>query len=92
MAQHAADLEHSIGSAPVPRLRREWRHGLRCLLRFLTTPSDLENSFEAMFALAGPTLEREFRKFASHPVGRSMLNEVPRRDLNTLLGDREALA
>ena len=92
MAQHAADLEHSIGSAPVPRLRREWRHGLRCLLRFLTTPSDLENSFEAMFALAGPTLEREFRKFASHPVGRSMLNEDPRRDLNALLADREALA
>lgn len=92
MTQDIADLERSTAAVPVPRLRREWRHGLRSLLRFLTTPSDLENSFEAMFALAGPTLEREFRKFASHPVGRSMLNEDPRRDLNALLGNREALA
>jgi hypothetical protein len=45
-----------------------------------------------MFALAGPTLEREFRKFASHTVGRSMLDEDPRRDLNALLGNRAALA
>jgi ubiquinone biosynthesis protein COQ4 len=45
-----------------------------------------------MFALAGPTLEREFRKFASHPVGRSLLEERPRRDLNALLTDRGALA
>ncbi|MHC5066804.1 MAG: hypothetical protein ACYTG5_22850, partial [Planctomycetota bacterium] len=58
----------------------------------MTTPSDLANSFEAMFALAGPTLEREFRKFANHPVGRSMLREVPRRDLNALLSNRGALA
>ncbi len=77
-------------AAPV-RLRRQWRHGLRSLLRFVTTPSDLANSFEAMFALAGPTLEREFRKFASHPVGRAMLDEHPRRDLNALLGDHAAL-
>jgi ubiquinone biosynthesis protein COQ4 len=45
-----------------------------------------------MFALAGPTLEREFRKFASHPVGRSLLRENPRRDLNAVLSDHEALA
>lgn len=75
-----------------PRLRREWRHGLRCLVRFVTTPSDLANSFEAMLALAGPTLDREFRRFAAHPVGRTLLAERPRRDLNVLLGDRAALA
>ena len=78
--------------APAPRLRREWRHGLRSLWRFVTTPSDLANSFEAMFALAGPTLDREFREFASHPVGRAMLEEQPRRDLNALLSDHSALA
>jgi ubiquinone biosynthesis protein COQ4 len=61
-------------------------------MRFVTTPSDLGNSFEAMLALAGPTLEREFRKFADHPVGRSMLEEKPRRDLNGLLSDRRALS
>ena len=72
-------------------LRREWRHGLRCLARHITTPSDLENSFEVMFALAGPTVEREFRRFAEHPVGRAMLDEQPRRDLNALLSDRAAL-
>jgi ubiquinone biosynthesis protein COQ4 len=84
-------LEVSVASSAAPRLRREWRSGLRSLWRFVTTPSDLANSFDAMFSLAGPTLEREFRKFASDPVGRSMLDEDPRRDLNTLLCDREAL-
>jgi len=74
------------------RLRREWRHGLHSLWRFVTTPSDLANSFEAMFALAGPTLEREFQAFAAHPTGRGMLAESPRRDLNALLGDRAALS
>ena len=73
-------------------VRREWRHGLRSLGRFVTTPSDLGNSFEAMFALAGPTIDREFRKFAAHPVGRALLAERARRDLNALLSDRAALA
>jgi ubiquinone biosynthesis protein COQ4 len=86
------DQPGSRASLPAPRLRREWGHGLRCLGRFVTTPSDLANSFEAMFALAGPTLEREFQTFAKSPVGRAMLAENPRRDLNALLGDREALA
>ena len=36
----------------MPQARREWKHGLQSLWRFVTTPSDLENSFEAMFALA----------------------------------------
>jgi len=75
-----------------PRLRREWRLGLRSLWRFVTTPGDLANSFEAMFALAGPTLDREFRSFASHPVGERMLAEDSRPDLNATLADRAALA
>jgi len=45
-----------------------------------------------MFALAGPTLEREFRRFAAHPVGVRMLAEDPRRDLNAFLSDRAALS
>jgi ubiquinone biosynthesis protein COQ4 len=83
--------EHSTASRSSVRLRREWGTGLRSLARFITTPSDLANSFEAMFALAGPTLEREFRRFADHPTGRAMLLEHPRRDLNALLTDRRAL-
>jgi ubiquinone biosynthesis protein COQ4 len=74
------------------RIRREWRHGLRSLWRFITTPSDLENSFEAMFALAGPTMDREFRRFAETPTGAAMLAECPRRDLNALLCDHARLA
>ena len=73
-------------------LRREWARGLRSLWRFITTPSDLANSFEAMFALAGPTIAKEFSRFAAHPVGKSLLEEEPRRDLNALLNDRAALA
>jgi ubiquinone biosynthesis protein COQ4 len=92
MTDHSMRFGPSSGSTGTPRLHREWGHGLRSLLRFLTAPSDLDNSFEAMFALAGPTVDREFQKFANHPVGRSMLDENPRRDLNALLMDREALA
>jgi ubiquinone biosynthesis protein COQ4 len=88
MAQEAAHID----SAVAPRLRREWGHGLRSLLRFVTTPSDLANSYEAMFALAGPTIDREFRRFAEHPVGRALLRESPRRDLNAVLGDRTTLS
>jgi ubiquinone biosynthesis protein COQ4 len=75
-----------------PLLRREWGPGLRSLWRFVTTPSDLANSFDAMFALAGPTVEREFQRFAADPVGRALLAERPRRDLNALLMDRAKLA
>jgi ubiquinone biosynthesis protein COQ4 len=80
------------GTISQPRLRRHWFHGLRCLWRFITTPSDLANSFEAMFSLAGPTVEREFHRFAQHAVGRRLLAQRPRPDLNALLNDREALA
>jgi ubiquinone biosynthesis protein COQ4 len=92
MTQTSTQLDSTSAQIPQPRPRREWKHGLQSLWRFVTTPSDLENSFEAMFALAGPTMEREFRKFASHPVGRAMLAERPRRDLNALLNDHVALA
>ena len=65
-------------TTPQPRLRRHWRHGLTCLWRFITTPSDLANSFEAMLSLAGPTIEREFRSFSEHPTGQKMLAARPR--------------
>jgi ubiquinone biosynthesis protein COQ4 len=75
-----------------PRLRRHWLHGLKSLWRFITTPSDLANSFDAMFSLAGPTVEREFRRFAEHQTGRRLLAQRPRPDLNALLNDHAALA
>jgi ubiquinone biosynthesis protein COQ4 len=85
---------HVLSSEPAlpQQLRREWRHGLRGLWRFITTPSDLANSFEAMFALAGPTIDREFRKFAAHPAGRRLLAANPRSELNELLSDRATLS
>lgn len=92
MAHATGGLELANERHPSGRLRREWGHGLRSLARFVTTPSDLANSFEAMFALAGPTLEREFLAFSRDPVGRSLLAEQPRRDLNAVLSDRAALA
>lgn len=83
---------HSELSVPQPKLRREWGKGLKSLFKFITTPGDLGNSFEAMFALAGPSLEKEFEKFAQHPVGQRILEESPRRDLNAVLSDRKTLA
>ena len=84
-------------SAPVtesrrrPHLKRHWRDGLGNLFRFLRGTGGLESAFDAMFALAGPTVEREFDRFAAHPVGRRLLQEVPRRDLNRHLADRKTL-
>ena len=45
-----------------------------------------------MFALAGPTVGKEFERFAAHPTGQRLLAERPRRDLNALLADHERLA
>ena len=77
-------------SAP-RRLQRHWGEGLGNLFRFLRGTGGLESAFDAMFALAGPTVEREFDRFARHPLGLRLLAERPRRDLNALLADREQL-
>ena len=44
-----------------------------------------------MLALAGPTVEREFTRFAAHPVGQKLLAQSPRPDLNALLRDHATL-
>ncbi len=72
-------------------LRREWIHGLRNLGRFIAGSGGLDSAMEAMFGLAGPTVEREFTKFAAHPVGQKLLSQSPRPDLNSLLGDDVSL-
>lgn len=83
----------SPADAPAaPRLRRRWAHGLRCFFRFLGGKGSLSDGFEGMLALAGPVVQREFDRFADHPVGRKLLAESPRRDLNALLVDRPTLA
>ncbi|MBW2386456.1 MAG: hypothetical protein JRG92_22740, partial [Deltaproteobacteria bacterium] len=74
-----------------PALRREWGSGLRNLGHFVTGSGGLDSAMEAMFALAGPTVEREFTKFATHPVGQKLLAQSPRSDLNALLGDDVSL-
>ncbi len=74
-----------------PRLRRHWRVGLTQLHRFLRQDGGLDSAFEGMFALAGPTVQSEFDRFASSEVGERLLAEHPRRDLNAFLADRETL-
>lgn len=78
--------------SPAPRLRRRWRHGLQCFFRFVGGKGSLSDGFEGMLALAGPMVQREFDHFAQDPVGRRLLAEEPRRDLNALLVDRPRLA
>jgi ubiquinone biosynthesis protein COQ4 len=72
-------------------LRREWSVGLKSLLAFVRGTGGLDAAFEGMLALAGPTVDREFRRFASHPTGRAMLDEHPRRELNSFLSDLDRL-
>ena len=74
------------------RYRREWMHGLRTGGRWIHDPSDLANAFDFFLSLAGPLVDREFRRFARHETGRKLLAMDPRPDLNAVLGDREALA
>ncbi len=71
--------------------KREWRRGLKSLVGFITDPSDLRNSFDAFLLLAGPTIQREFQRFAEHPEGRRMLDATPRPDLNATLTDFDLL-
>ena len=71
-----------------PRL---WRRGFTSLVNFIRDPSDLGNSFDAFLLLAGPHVQREFQRFAQHPMGRRLLARRPRPNLNELLSDREAL-
>ena len=81
----------ALPTAEQPTLRREWRHGLRSLWKFIRDQSDLSNSFEAMFALAGPLVEKEFNAFAATSVGSRLLQQSPRSDLNAILADQETL-
>jgi ubiquinone biosynthesis protein COQ4 len=76
--------------APAP-LRRDWSAGLGNLLAFVRGTGGLDAAFEGMLALAGPTVDRQFQRFASDPVGRAMLEEDPPRDLNAFLRDLDHL-
>ncbi|MAE96552.1 MAG: hypothetical protein CL910_18040 [Deltaproteobacteria bacterium] len=77
---------------PPQRLRRHWRSGLSSLYQFLWGKGGLDAAFEGMLALAGPMVQREFDRFAQDPVGQRLLAEQPRRELNELLKDEDALA
>lgn len=85
-----------MGAASVqpalPRLRRDWRRGVPGILRWMRDKTDLANAYDAIFALAGPTVGSEFARFAVHPTGKRLLAESPRSDLNALLADKEWLA
>jgi len=54
-----------------PRVRRDWRTGMRGLAGFFAVRSSLENTFEALFALAERAVDRGFRTFAPTRSGRS---------------------
>ena len=73
------------------RLARDWRRGLSAGARWLVSPGgSLETSFEFFFALAGPIVDRELRRYLQTSAGPRRLRE--RSDLNAMLYDREALA
>jgi len=86
-----ASVSSPVDPPPKP-LRRHWRAGLSNLYQFLFGKGGLDCAFEAMFALAGPTIQREFDRFAADATGQRLLAERPRRDLNALLGDEDALS
>lgn len=86
--------ENSLPATTEPprRLRRHWRTGLKNLYRFIRGRGGLDGAMEGMFALAGPTVEREFNRFAADPLGHQLLAERPRRNLTAFLRDHETLA
>jgi len=76
-----------------PHLRRDYPRSLRAALRWLRDPvseGGVEAAFEMVFGLAGPTVQREFERFAADPVGRRLLEERP--NLVEALSEMESLA
>ena len=74
---------------------RQLRTGVRALtrvfgLRFIGLTFNHEQVFEAVVAFGFPTIDREYRKLAESPEGRTLLQNKP--DLMALLGDDDYLA
>ncbi len=75
---------------PAPRRpRRQWRRAWRALRELIDDPDQTEKAFEVLHALDGPSEERTFLEFTSHPEGQRLLAERP--SLRDALADRTAL-
>ena len=75
------------------RFERRYLRGLRALGRWVSDPRSedgVAHAFEAVFCLAGPTIERELKQFAAHPVGARLLEEKP--DLLDFIADKGRMA
>lgn len=70
--------------------RRDWRRAFRAIGILIRDSERTDQVFEILDALEGPTNERGYREFASHPDGRQLLDERP--DLLATLSDHASLA
>ncbi len=73
---------------PVPK-KRDWRRAWKAIKVLVADSDRTDQVFELLEALEGPTDERAFREFASHPEGRRLLEEKP--SLLRVLSDRDFL-
>ena len=69
--------------------RRDWARAFRALKVVSNDPKQTDRVIEIIGALAGPSFERDYRRFITLPEGRALLAERP--SLFDTLSDRDAL-
>ena len=70
--------------------KRDWQRAFRAIRVLIRDSERTDQVFEILDALEGPTNERGYREFVSHPEGRQLLDERP--DLLATLSDHDSLA
>jgi len=70
--------------------KRDWPRALRAIRILIRDSERTDQVFDILDSLEGPTNERGFREFVSHPDGRQLLDERP--DLLATLSDHAYLA
>jgi ubiquinone biosynthesis protein COQ4 len=70
--------------------KRDWPRAFRAIRVLIRDSERTDQVFDILDALEGPTNERGFREFVSHPDGRQLLEERP--DLLATLSDHAYLA
>lgn len=80
-------MEPAARKNPIPK--RDWGRAFRIIKNVIEDPERTDEVIEIIDALAGPSFEKNFLKWAAAPEGKALLRDRP--DLLATLADREAL-
>ena len=80
-------MEPAARKNPIPK--RDWRRAFRIIKNVIEDPDRTDEVIEIIDALAGPSFEKNFRRWAKHPEGQALLRDRP--NLLRTLADRDSL-